>query len=179
MGLNVLGYQSHHKNCTVAILPVVRNNLPISPRFSPYEFLSRCKFVQVSTLTTRQPKVEFYFLTFSRFQRSVKTKKKILLCLIRIELTTSALLGGVRYRNQGNRRINSLRFELNAFCKSLHRAFLPNYSRVIIVIMVLTYKVSMKSLSVQVICTTVLWYPLIASPFFTVSRMKRRESTRY
>ena len=36
----------------VAILPVVTEDLPISPRFTPYDFLSRCKF---STLTTRQP----------------------------------------------------------------------------------------------------------------------------
>ena len=28
----------------VAILPVVTKDLPISPRFTPYEFLSRCKF---------------------------------------------------------------------------------------------------------------------------------------
>ena len=48
------------------ILPVVVTikDLPISPRFTPYDFLSRCKF---STLTTRQPMVEFYLLTFPRF----------------------------------------------------------------------------------------------------------------
>ena len=43
----------------ITILPVVTNDLPISPRFTPYNFLSRCKF---STLTTRQPMVEFYLL---------------------------------------------------------------------------------------------------------------------
>ena len=49
----------------VAILPaVVTNNLLISFRFKPYEFLSRCKF---RTLTTRQPIVEFYLLTYPRF----------------------------------------------------------------------------------------------------------------
>ena len=38
----------------------------ISPRFSPTTFYRyRCKF---STLTPRQPMVEFYLLTFSRFQ---------------------------------------------------------------------------------------------------------------
>ena len=49
----------------ITILPVVTNDLPIiSPRFTPYNFLSRCKF---STLTTRQPMVEFYLLlTFPR-----------------------------------------------------------------------------------------------------------------
>ena len=48
----------------ITILPVVTKDLPISPRFTPYHFLSRCKF---STLTTRQPMVEFYLLTFPRF----------------------------------------------------------------------------------------------------------------
>ena len=48
----------------IIILPVVTKDLPISPRFTPYNFLSRCKF---STLTTRQPMVEFYSLTFPRF----------------------------------------------------------------------------------------------------------------
>ena len=41
----------------ITILPVVTKDLPISPRFTPYGFLSRCKF---STLPTRQPMVEFY-----------------------------------------------------------------------------------------------------------------------
>ena len=44
------------------ILLVVTEDLPISPRLAPYEFL--CKF---STLTTRQPMVEFYLFTSSRF----------------------------------------------------------------------------------------------------------------
>ena len=48
----------------ITILPVVTKDLPISPRFTPYNFLSRCKF---STLKTRQPMVEFYLLTFPRF----------------------------------------------------------------------------------------------------------------
>ena len=39
----------------ITILPVVTKDLPISPRLTPYDFLSRCKF---STLTTRQPMVE-------------------------------------------------------------------------------------------------------------------------
>ena len=47
-----------------AILPVVTKDLPISPRFTPCEFLSRCKF---RTLTTRQPMVEFNLLAYSRF----------------------------------------------------------------------------------------------------------------
>ena len=63
MGLNVLRY-NNTIYCNVAILPVVTKDLLIFPRFSPYQFLSRCKF---STLTTRQPMVEFYLLTFPRF----------------------------------------------------------------------------------------------------------------
>ena len=35
-----------------AILPVTTKDFSISSWFTPYEFLSRCKF---STLTTRQP----------------------------------------------------------------------------------------------------------------------------
>ena len=44
----------------ITILPVVTKDLFISPQFTPYDFLSRCKF---RTLTTRQPMVEFYLLT--------------------------------------------------------------------------------------------------------------------
>ena len=75
----------------ITILPVVTKDLPISPRFTPYNFLSRCKF---STLTTRQPMVEFYLLTFPRFPFRKKEHKSAL--LVRIELTTSALLAGVQ-----------------------------------------------------------------------------------
>ena len=51
---------------------VVTKDLPISPRFTPYDFLSRYK---VSTITTRQPMVEFYFLTFPRFPLRKKEHK--------------------------------------------------------------------------------------------------------
>ena len=71
----------------ITILPVVTKDLPISPRFTPYDFLSRCKF---STLTTRQPMVEVYLLTFPRFLLRKKEHKSY---LVRIELTTSALAG--------------------------------------------------------------------------------------
>ena len=54
------------------ILPVVTKDLPISPRFTPYDFLSRCKF---GTLITRQPMVEFYLLTFPRFPLRKKENK--------------------------------------------------------------------------------------------------------
>ena len=56
----------------ITILPVVTKDLPISPRFTPYDFLSRCKF---STLTTRQPIVAFYLLTFPRFPLRKKEHK--------------------------------------------------------------------------------------------------------
>ena len=56
----------------ITILPVVTKDLPISPRFTPYDFLSRCKF---STLTTCQPMVEFYLLTFPRFPSRKKEHK--------------------------------------------------------------------------------------------------------
>ena len=56
----------------ITILPVVTKDLPISPRFTPYDFLSRCKF---STLTIRQPMVEFYLLTLPRFPLRKKEHK--------------------------------------------------------------------------------------------------------
>ena len=48
----------------VTILAVFTKDLPISSQFTPYELLSRRK---LSTLTIRQPMVEFYLLTYSRF----------------------------------------------------------------------------------------------------------------
>ena len=71
----------------ITILPVVTKDLPLSPPFTPYNILSRCKF---STLTTtRQPMVEFYLLTFPRFPLRKKEHKNP--TLVRIELTTSVL----------------------------------------------------------------------------------------
>ena len=88
IGLNVLGYQSH-LYCNVALLSVVTKNLPISPRFSPYEFSSRRKF---SSRTTRQITVEFHVLTRAfRFGRKEEETTQILVST-RIKLSTSALL---------------------------------------------------------------------------------------
>ena len=56
----------------ITILPVVTKDLPTSPRFTPYNFLSRCKF---STLTTRQLMVGLYLLTFPRFPLRKKEHK--------------------------------------------------------------------------------------------------------
>ena len=70
MGLNVLGCQITY--CNVAILPGVTKDLPISPRFSHYEFLSRYK---VSTFTSRQPMVGFlltHVLTLSTTDARIK-----------------------------------------------------------------------------------------------------------
>ena len=61
----------------------------LSPVHALYFFLSRCKF---STLTTRQPMVEFCLLAFPRFYERKNTNPT----LVRIELTTSALLAGVQ-----------------------------------------------------------------------------------
>ena len=71
----------------ITILPVVTKDLPISPRFTPYNFLSRCKF---STLTTRQPMVEFYLLSYHAFRYERKNTNPT---LVRIEPMTSALAG--------------------------------------------------------------------------------------
>ena len=61
----------------ITILPVVTKDLPITPRFTPYDFLSRCKF---STLTTRQPMVEFLHRnTFQSTRRYKYTKGSLVL----------------------------------------------------------------------------------------------------
>ena len=56
----------------ITIMPVVTKDLLISPMFMPYDFLSRCK---LSTLTTRQPMVEFYLLTLLCFPLRKKEHK--------------------------------------------------------------------------------------------------------
>ena len=76
---------------TITILPVVTKDISISPRFTPYDFLSRCKF---STLTTRQPTwLNFTYLSSHHFRYG---RKNTNFTLIRIGLTTSALLAGVQ-----------------------------------------------------------------------------------
>ena len=56
----------------ITILSVVTKDLPIPPRFTTYDFLSRCK---LNTPTTRQPMVEFYLLTFPCFPLRKKEHK--------------------------------------------------------------------------------------------------------
>ena len=76
----------------VTILPVVTEDIPISPRFALHEFSSRGKF---STLTTHQHMVEFY----SRSHALRYGINNTIFALTRIELTTSALLAGVQITN--------------------------------------------------------------------------------
>ena len=71
----------------VTILPVVTKDLPISPRFTPYIFFSRCKF---STLTLVNQWLNF---TYSRSHPFRYERKNTNPTLVRIELTTSALAG--------------------------------------------------------------------------------------
>ena len=59
----------------ITILPVVTKDLPLSPRFTPYDFLSRCKF---STFTTRQSMVAF-LLTHVPTLSVTKERTQILL----------------------------------------------------------------------------------------------------
>ena len=66
------------------ILPVVTKDLPISPRFTPYDFLSQCKF---STLTTCHQWLNFTYSHSHAFRYERKNKNPT---LVRIELTTSA-----------------------------------------------------------------------------------------
>ena len=92
MGLNVLLYMLPiPPTATLPSCLRCTKNLLILPRFSPYDFLSRCK---LSTLTTRQPVVEFYF---SHVLTLYVTEEILqILAFARIELMTSALVG-VRY----------------------------------------------------------------------------------
>ena len=68
----------------VAFLLVVTKDLPISPRITPPDFLSRCKF------TTRQSMVDFYLITHVLSLSATEERTQIL--VVRIELTTSALI---------------------------------------------------------------------------------------
>ena len=90
----------------ITILPVVTKDLPISPRFTPYDFLSRCKF---STLTTRQPMVEFYLLTFPRFPLRKKEHKSYFGKNRTDDFRTSRCAEDVQSDQQWNIKLNPLR----------------------------------------------------------------------
>ena len=71
----------------ITILPVVTKDLPISPRFTPYNFLSRCKF---STLVLQLVNQWLNF-TYSRSHAFRYERKNTNPTSVRIELTTSVL----------------------------------------------------------------------------------------
>ena len=66
----------------ITILPVVTKDLPISSRFTPYDILSRSKF---STLTTRQPMVEFYLLVMDNARLEHEINQTHLTCHPRVK----------------------------------------------------------------------------------------------
>ena len=68
---------------TITITKEILISLSLSPRLTPYDFLSRCEF---STLI-----IEVYLLAFSRFPLRKKERTKVM--ATRIELTTCALAG--------------------------------------------------------------------------------------
>ena len=71
----------------ITILPVVTKDLPISPWFTPYNFLSRCKFSTLLQLVN-----QWLNFTYSRSHFRYE-RKNTNTTLVRIELTTSALAG--------------------------------------------------------------------------------------
>ena len=72
----------------ITILPVVTNDLPISPRFTPYNFLSRCTSSALLQLI-----IQWLNFTYSRSHAFRYERKNTNTTLVRIELTTSALAG--------------------------------------------------------------------------------------
>ena len=71
----------------ITILPAVTKDLPLSPRFMPYNFLSRCKFSTLLQLVN-----QWLNFTYSRSHAFRYGRKNTNPALTRIELTTSALL---------------------------------------------------------------------------------------
>ena len=69
----------------ITILPVVTQDLRIFPRFTPYDFLLQCKFIN---LTTRQLMVGFIYSRSHGFHYGRKSTNPT---LVRIELTAFAL----------------------------------------------------------------------------------------
>ena len=74
----------------ITILPVVTKDLPISPRFTPYDFFIAMQ-VQHSYNSSTNEWLNFYLLTFPRFP--LYERRNTNPTLVRIELTTSALAG--------------------------------------------------------------------------------------
>ena len=69
------------------ILSVVTKDVPISPRYTPYDFLSRCKFGILELVN------QWLDFTYSRSHAFRYGRKNTNPTLVGIELTTSALAG--------------------------------------------------------------------------------------
>ena len=72
----------------ITILPVVTKDLPISPRFTPYGFLSLDASSEILQLVN-----QWLNFTYSRSHAFRYERKNTNPALVRIELTTSALAG--------------------------------------------------------------------------------------
>ena len=70
----------------ITILPVVTKDLPISPRFTPYNFL-----IAMQVQHSLQLVNHWLSFTYSRSQAFRYERKNTNPTLVRIELTTSAL----------------------------------------------------------------------------------------
>ena len=71
----------------VAILPVVTKDLPISPRFTPYNFYRDASSALLQLVN------QWLNFTYSRSHAFRYERKNTNPILVRIELTTSALVG--------------------------------------------------------------------------------------
>ena len=79
-----------HTYCNVALLPVVTKDPPVSPRFSPYDFLYR-----VASATLLQLVSQWLDFTYSRSHafRYYAEERIHILVFTRNRLTVSALAG--------------------------------------------------------------------------------------
>ena len=75
----------------ITVLPVVTKDLPISPRFTPYDFFIAMQVHH--SYKTRQPMVE---ILLTHVPTLSVTEEITQILVTRIELTTSALLAGVQ-----------------------------------------------------------------------------------
>ena len=74
----------------ITILPVVTKDLPISPRFTPYNFYRDASSVLLQLVN------QWLSFTYSRSHAFRYERKNTNPTLVRIELTTSALLASVQ-----------------------------------------------------------------------------------
>ena len=71
----------------ITILPVVTKDLPISPRFTPYNFYRDASSALLQLVN------QWLNFTYSRSHAFRYERKNTIPTLVRIELTTSALAG--------------------------------------------------------------------------------------